>query len=177
MVSSWLQKMRIKAVLPYLKGRILDYGCGSGTLAKICPVASYYGVDIDEDSLKAARLKYPNFRFEKIIPENEKFDTAVLLAVVEHIDDPGSLLAHINGRLNPGGRIVLTTPNPLFKICYRLGSKLGVFSSQAEVEHKKLINYQVMDKIAFASGLFIDHFRYFMFGANQLFILGARVKK
>jgi len=92
LLSSWLRKKRIEIAHPYIRGRILDYGCGVGVLAEICESDSYLGVDIDEKSITIALKNYPPFRFKTYVPETEDFDTIVLLAVIEHISDPVSLL-------------------------------------------------------------------------------------
>ena len=42
-----------------------------------------------------------------------RFDTIVSLAVIEHAPDPKGFLMELAGRLEKGGRIVLTTPHPL----------------------------------------------------------------
>lgn len=170
-LSSWLQKRRIGVASPYLKGKILDYGCGVGTLAELCKVDSYCGVDVDEESIRIAHLKYPGLCFKKTITENEQFDTVVLLAVIEHIENPVTFLRQIKNMLKPKGLIVLTTPNPFFKRFYRIGSKLGIFSAKAEAEHKNLVNYRYMKSLVSSIGLYIYHFEYFIFGANQLFVL------
>ena len=42
---------------------------------------------------------------------NVRFDLIILNQVVEHIPDPGSLIAQLTGRLAPGGRMVISFPN------------------------------------------------------------------
>jgi 2-polyprenyl-3-methyl-5-hydroxy-6-metoxy-1,4-benzoquinol methylase len=39
-------------------------------------------------------------------------DTVVAGELIEHVDNPGSMLERIYDHLRPGGRLVLTTPNP-----------------------------------------------------------------
>lgn len=171
LLSPWLSKQRIKIVRPYMKGRVLDYGCGAGALAEISDPDIYLGVDIDEESLKNARKRYLTFRFEKEIPKNEKFDTILLLAVIEHIKDPETFLKEVKQVLMPGGQIILTTPHPLMEKIHFWGSKIRLFSAYANEEHKGLLDYEGLKKKATRAGLIIYDYKRFLLGANQLFIL------
>src|SRR3989338_11004834 len=42
---------------------------------------------------------------------NQKFDVVTMLDVIEHLDNVGIALARIQKHLNPGGRLIITTPN------------------------------------------------------------------
>ena len=96
--------------------KVLDYGCGTGrtllemaqngvegygieTDPNIAAVSSHYGLNVHIGSLRDE--PFPNVRFDLII----------LNQVVEHIPDPGSLIAQLTGRLAPGGRMVISFPN------------------------------------------------------------------
>ncbi|MDI6728693.1 MAG: methyltransferase domain-containing protein [Thermodesulfovibrionales bacterium] len=170
-LSPWLRKKRIKVALPYVKGKVLDYGCGAGTLIASLGMHSYFGVDIDEESLRVARRNYPLAQFAANYPENEIFDTIVLLAVIEHIAEPESFLIRIQRVLEPNGSIVITTPHPCAEKIHSWGTKIGLFSTSANEEHKKLYNHRCMQDIARRSGLIICEYKRFLFGVNQLFIL------
>jgi 2-polyprenyl-3-methyl-5-hydroxy-6-metoxy-1,4-benzoquinol methylase len=173
LLSSWLRKKRFEAVRPCLQGKILDVGCGVGALSELVSQDLYFGVDIDEESLKTARIKYPQYRFEKKYPENLQFDTAVLVAIIEHIKTKHSFLERLVSMLAPNGRIVMTTPHPSTEKVYSLGAKIGLFSSAANQEHDQLLDYNSIEKILSQTqtSLFISEYRRFLFGANQLFIL------
>lgn len=171
LLSNFLRRKRIEKVHPYLKGKILDFGCGVGELTKICKPENYLGVDIDPISIGIAREKHPQFNFALSIPDMEKFDTIVLLAVIEHIKDPILLLKKFKEFLTPTGYIVLTTPNPCFYTFYKFGAMLGIFSKEANEDHELLINLRTMKELANKSALSITTYKKFLFGANQLFIL------
>jgi 2-polyprenyl-3-methyl-5-hydroxy-6-metoxy-1,4-benzoquinol methylase len=129
------------------------------------------GIDIDEESLQVACVCYPEFRFEKKHPRNEQFDTIVLLAVIEHIKDPESLLTQLQKMLRPNGRIVVTTPHPSFRWLHWIGSRIGLFSLNASAEHEQLIDYNLMKMLALKAGLVVSSHKRFLLGANQLFLL------
>ena len=88
-----------------------------GVLSEVCNADDYLGIDIDEDVLKDARKRYPYFHFYDRISETEteKFETIVLIAVIEHVPDPSALLLKFKRMLKQEGRIVLTTPHPTFE--------------------------------------------------------------
>lgn len=171
LLSPWLRRKRIAAVRPYLQGRVLDYGCGIGILTELCCPDLYLGIDRDIESLEIARNKFPDFRFVQDIPENEKFETIVLLAVIEHIAEPEQFFTRLRLMLALQGQIVLTTPAPFIEQIHFFGAKLGLFSREANEEHEQLFDYASMARIAARTGFVIHNYKRFLFGANQLFIL------
>ena len=86
-LSPFLAKKRMSKVLPFLKGSVLDYGCGVGNLAEIVD-KDYVGFDIDNESLSIAKQRYPKKIFISELPSEQKYDTIIMLAVIEHLDNP-----------------------------------------------------------------------------------------
>ncbi|MCP4613441.1 MAG: class I SAM-dependent methyltransferase [Planctomycetes bacterium] len=171
LLSPWLRKQRINIALPYIKGKVLDFGCGTGELAHYLPVKFYLGVDSDIYSIQIARQNLPQYIFNPTIPKSEMFDTVVLLAVIEHIREPISFLKMLKLKLLPKGKIILTTPHPFFNFVHILGAKAGIFSKEASEEHQLLLNHKKMELVALNSNLSIDEYKHFLFGTNQLFVL------
>ena len=96
LLSPFLRRQRFKAVRPYLRGRVLDVGCGTGALAAFVSPDCYLGVEIDYDSLAKARAAYPRHRFESALPNSgERFDTVIALAVIEHVLDPAGFFREL----------------------------------------------------------------------------------
>lgn len=171
LLSPWLREKRINISRPYIKGRVLDYGCGVGMLAEFCLPNAYLGVDFDKESIQTAKTRYPNFRFDLDVSEAEKFDTIISLAVIEHVSNPASLLKKFRVMLKPDGFIVLTTPHPTFEWLHTIGAKVGLFSSEANEEHEELIDSTIMQEFSALVGLRIVEYKKILFGANQLFVL------
>lgn len=78
--------------------------------------ASCLGMDILEDEVKSL-----NERGYKVVahditsaPLNEQFDLVVVGDVIEHLNNPSSLFKHAAQMLRPGGRLVVSTPNPWY---------------------------------------------------------------
>ncbi len=45
-LSPFLRKKRIEMALPFIKGRVIDIGCGVGKLAKYVEAENYVGIDL-----------------------------------------------------------------------------------------------------------------------------------
>ena len=67
LLSPFLHNRRIKAAVRFLKGSILDVGCGSGALAKFVPEHRYFGIDMDSASIEVAKQNYPAHSFENTL--------------------------------------------------------------------------------------------------------------
>jgi 2-polyprenyl-3-methyl-5-hydroxy-6-metoxy-1,4-benzoquinol methylase len=169
--SPWLRERRLAAARPHLRGRVLDYGCGGGALAASCEPERYVGVDVNEAVLRLARTRWPRHRFERDLPAGERFDTICALAVIEHVPDPGGLLARLAGCAAPGARLILTTPHPAFGWAHDIGSRIGLFSSDAREEHEALLGKARIEALARPNGWSLARHRRFLGGANQLFVL------
>jgi SAM-dependent methyltransferase len=97
--------------------RVLDIGCGLGrTLAyhrnRGCDA---YGIEADENVQAIAARYGLNIRrgvFDGTQFESGFFDYVTLDQVAEHVPDPHVLMQGVARVLKPGGKAVITTPNP-----------------------------------------------------------------
>lgn len=100
-----------------LGGRVLDYGAGKGHLTKILAATGQFtkvsgtdlmsrpydlpaGIDWIENDLNDAPP----------IPD-ASYDLVVAAEVIEHLENPRSMVRDIFRILRPGGKIIVTTPN------------------------------------------------------------------
>ena len=177
LLSPFLRSRRIAAARPFFgRGRLLDIGCGTGTLARHVDSTRYLGVDQDEESIAIAKSLFPAHRFLTLADftqsqSENQFERIVGLAVIEHIENPQKWLGSLRSFLKPGGQVVLTTPHPSVRQIHELGGHIGLFSREGAKEHQELINRDRMIQLAETSGFRIRHFRRFLFGCNQLFVL------
>lgn len=156
---------------PWLSGRVLDYGCGSGALADVVDADRYVGYDIDTMSINQARQLHPAHQFTLDKPREESFDTVASLAVIEHMRQPDVFVRRLAGLCKHSGHIVLTTPNPLLDPAHHLGAKLGLFSHDASEEHVSLLDRKALAELANSTGLSVICYARFLLGANQLLVL------
>jgi 2-polyprenyl-3-methyl-5-hydroxy-6-metoxy-1,4-benzoquinol methylase len=176
-LSPYLRRKRIQAVAPWLKGRVLDFGCGAGMLATLVDCEKYLGVEIDELSLQQARKQFSKHQFVPALPERvEKFDTVVALAVIEHVSEPAAFLFYIAGFMEVThlSRLVVTTPHPSVGWVHNLGAKIGIFSKHANEEHEDLLNRSRLELVGNQAGLKLRSYSRFLFGANQIAVYSKR---
>lgn len=177
-LSPYLRKKRIQAVAPWLKGRVFDFGCGAGLLAALVPADQYLGLDRDLISLDSAKIFFPAHKFtSKLVPQSQKFDTVVALAVIEHVNDPVKFLSTLAGYLdNKFNNIILTTPHPSVDWMHCFGAKIGLFSRHANDEHEDLLNYFLLKKYGEQAGLKMQYYSRFLFGANQIVVYSKEAR-
>ena len=97
---------------------IIELGCGEAALGAAikkrqrCRVV---GVEIDPHAASIARKRIDevyNGDVSHIVEIlKEKFDCIVGSEIVEHVDDPWTLLADLHGIATPGGYLILSVPN------------------------------------------------------------------
>ena len=98
--------------------KLLDVGCGDGTLMEITngKYDEVYGCDISETALQEAERKgiiaiCTDLNSECLPFSKEVFNTITCLEVIEHVLDPIHFLKDLCRVLCPKGQLVLTTPN------------------------------------------------------------------
>ena len=103
------------------KGKVLDYGCGSGLHVdlweKIFDNAQLYFADISSVALEQLVDKNPSHRDRtglildnKVEFADKSFDVVTSIEVLEHVDDLKAYLSEILRVLKPGGHFIWTTP-------------------------------------------------------------------
>jgi 2-polyprenyl-3-methyl-5-hydroxy-6-metoxy-1,4-benzoquinol methylase len=171
LLSGWLRGARIRAVVPHLRGSVLDVGCGVGTLAEFVAPNAYRGFDVDVESVRDASARYPEHHFSVDLPTGRRFTSIAALAVIEHVASPVLFLSSLRDLLEPGGSILLTTPHPNGEWIHRAGALMGLFSRSAAEEHHALLDPVALDRHARNANLEVVRRESFLLGLNQLFIL------
>ena len=99
-------------VLPRLRGRLLDVGCGDQPYRRFVTtppssVVEYVGLDIE-----GGRYSTPDVTWDGIsMPFADSiFDCALMTEVLEHCPAPSALLAEVHRVLGPGSVVFITVP-------------------------------------------------------------------
>lgn len=96
--------------------KVLDVGCGVGAVvqALIREGVDGYGIDPCEPAIVQARQGCGTFCVGEAIAlpfEDAFFDAVGSFTVLEHVEDPDTMLREMVRVLKPGGRIVIACPN------------------------------------------------------------------
>jgi len=111
--------------LALLQGkRVLDVGCGGGILADSMARrgADVLGIDLAAKPLKVAQLHAieaatPRIAYREVAAEAlaeempEGFDVVTCMEMLEHVPDPGSIVAACGRLVKPGGWVFFSTIN------------------------------------------------------------------
>jgi len=94
--------------------RVLDIGCGPGTMVPYLQCAEYVGLDSSEEYIDRGRRRFPQARFvcqrvsQYDLVEPNYFDIVLSLGVLHHLDDDEALTLFQIARaaMKPGARLV-----------------------------------------------------------------------
>jgi ubiquinone/menaquinone biosynthesis C-methylase UbiE len=96
----------------------LASGEGYGSASLAATARQVIALDIDENAVSHAHLKYPSVNLHFIVGSILEmplckigFDVIVCFEAIEHIPDPEKLLAGVKRLLAPGGLFLVSTPN------------------------------------------------------------------
>jgi 2-polyprenyl-3-methyl-5-hydroxy-6-metoxy-1,4-benzoquinol methylase len=97
--------------------RVLEVGCGGGAVASALVARGYsvVGVDTAEVLVRKAHERLPSATFvagsvERLDPALGPFDVIGFFDVLEHLDDPSSLLARALAHARPGALVIASVP-------------------------------------------------------------------
>ncbi len=99
--------------------RVVDLACGEGygSAALARTAARVTGIEPNPEACEHARARYAreglSFRRDLAETFEEPCDAVVFLQTIEHVADPGAVLAHLREQLAPGGAAYVSTPNVL----------------------------------------------------------------
>lgn len=100
-----------------LRGKVLDYGSGIGTLPGILheafPEAEMWGADILPRSAELKpEIGWIQGDLNNPLPAADaSFDVIVSSEVIEHLENPRAMYRDLFRLLKPGGLLIVTTPN------------------------------------------------------------------
>ncbi len=145
------------------KLRILDYGCGVGTLSFYSSSFGHKvtGVDISpsainavENNLKNIQLKNITFfTLEKFISKKNEFDLIICSEVIEHVEDDRALIKIFHSLLNEDGILFLTTPSKNAPLV-----KLGLTANfDKKVGHLRRYDKRIISKLFLEEGFKITN--------------------
>jgi len=101
------------------KLKMIDFGCGTGAMLEtLSEFGEVTGVDFSDKALEYCKSKFDGKLLqvnlnEKILLE-DKYDIAVAMDVLEHLDDDYTGLCNMKNALINGGNLIITVPAFMF---------------------------------------------------------------
>jgi 2-polyprenyl-3-methyl-5-hydroxy-6-metoxy-1,4-benzoquinol methylase len=158
----------LRAFMPFFReGNFLELGSFKGDFTK--RFLEYFSdvtcVEASDEAIKIAKQRFEGkVKFENVLFEDAilptKYDNIVLTHVLEHIDEPASLLKRVNDEwLSDRGRFFLVCPNanaPSRQIAVKMGLlSHNTVITTAEAEHGHRITYTLdsLERDARSAGL------------------------
>lgn len=134
------------------EGKVLDVGCGYGRSCRMAAkfATSVIGVDFDESLIERARKQTKEKNVEYVHGDvttelgGEKFDLALLIHVIEHLDDPDTILQTLRGI---SSKIIVEVPDfesdPLNLVRFDLGLQFYYDGDHVQEYTEKILTDQL----------------------------------
>lgn len=132
----------LKMELGYQPKKILDLGCGVGTMLKLLskqfPDSIFYAQDESPKSMNYIKKNHPNVNCLSNLNTEEKFDLIFLSNVIHHVksSERDDLFKKIHSLLNPEGKLFIFEHNPYNPLTLKLVANCE-FDADAELIKKK----------------------------------------
>lgn len=147
---------------------VLEFGSASGQMTEILSKSckKIIAVDGSSDFIEIAKQQVKNARnvefresYFEDFKTSEKFDCLIMHHILEHIENPVSLLANIKSFLKHDGFFAISVPNA-HALSRQLAVKMGLLSSVYELTdndkhhgHYRVYDWQMLENEIIDSGL------------------------
>lgn len=145
-------------------GRVLEVGCGQGVLLAHLRSRGWQviGTELSDEAARFARetlqLDVRVGELTALQLDGGSFESVVLWHVLEHVDDPASLVREVSRLVRPGGTILVSVPN-VGSIEARLW-KAGWFHLDVP-RHLSHFTRHALTRMLEMNGFTIEHVGYF----------------
>jgi len=160
----WALEMRWGYRVPKIKGRLLDYGAGSGEyLSKLYQYGwdDLWGYDPSPESFITKEETVSRIYENDLFPVSDQlkgsFDYIHSFHSLEHVPNPTKVLDAWYQLLKPGGKIIIATPN-IASFFSRLFNRYWYYLTAPL--HYVLFTSKSLEKVLQNVGFEIDHVKY-----------------
>lgn len=145
-IGKFLKKQRVKNVIKFIDGSLLDIACGDNTLVKI--YGNGIGIDISDYGADKIVKNYYNLPFE-----NKSFNTVTIVASINYFEEPDKVLKEIKRILKDEGNLIITNTNAfLMKVWHIFRESWAYKSGYTKDEMKRLLEengFKIKEKYYF----------------------------
>ncbi len=152
----WYNHWTLNKFTRFLKGDILEVGCGIGNFTKsLTKHGEVWAIDIDDGYVKQTKKRvegkaivgFGDIEKGRFFFKDKKFDTIVCLNVLEHIDKDEQALKNLYKLLKNGGNLILIIPaHP--KLYGTIDKMIGHFRRYTKEDIKQKLtncNFSILD--------------------------------
>lgn len=100
----------VSKLIPSLKGKLLDIGCGTKPYKSITNVDEYIGLEIDDEGNRQHRFADIFYDGKTIPCTNKEFDSIMSNQVFEHVFNPNDFLKEVNRVTKIDGLFLISAP-------------------------------------------------------------------
>jgi SAM-dependent methyltransferase len=176
-LDHFIAKLRFRAAYPFIRSgsRVCDLGCGlEAAFLNYAGDKISHGVGVDDQVEDGVRGRWWRVRGDisaSLPMEPAQFDHVVMLAVLEHLREPESVLREAYRILAPGGSLIMTWPSEMVDPILKVLHGLGLVSDEMESdEHQKRIPVETLRTLLQRIGFLKFVHERFEFGLNNLMV-------
>ena len=134
-------------------------GTGSGLFLKIAKCMGFDATGLELHTQNVEKLKECGFEvvdvpLEKAGLASDEFDMVSMWEVLEHIENPVSLLRETARIMKPGGKLLILVPNVDSLVTRLLHEKSGTFGGHSHVNH---FNVKTLTRLLGLAGFEVMH--------------------
>ena len=135
--------------------RWLDVGCGRGEFLRALTGRGWHAVGTElasaaVEALRESGLDVHRGTLDEVELEDESFDVVSVVEVLEHVEDPATLLVDARRLLRPGGAMYVTTPHGRGLSARALGTRWSIVLPP---EHLQLYSVRGLEALLQRAGL------------------------
>ena len=166
-IGLFLQDGRVRAVLPHVRGRLLDVGCGANQLVR--RYGNGVGVDVHP---------WPNV--DVVVRDTAAldwtpgtYDTVTLIACLNHIINRQAVLEECRRVLRPDGRIVVTMLTPrISRVWHWIRRRWDPDQLERGMQAGEVYGFTPLEMVEMfrAHGFRLQSTKRFMCGLNRLYV-------
>lgn len=168
----WYNQWTLKKFLPYLRGDILEVGCGIGNFTlSLAEYGEVWAIDINKEYIEEtkrlignkAQIGFGDIERGKYFFGSQKFNSIVCLNVLEHIKDDNLAINNLYKLLKIEGTLILLIPSHQF-LYGEIDKAIGHFRRYTELE--------ISEKLKTAGFMILKHRRINFLGAIGWLLTG-----
>ncbi len=170
-IGTLLEKRRIAIVLPHLRGKVLDIGCGANHLVRV------YGNGVGVDVYNWGDVDYLVKDTSHLPFDDRAFMTISIVAALNHIPNREAVLMECNRLLMDSGRLIITMISPLISsVWHKIRSPWDVDQKKRGMNAGEVygMTFEQINSLCTQAGFILDHQEKFMLSINSLYIFKKR---